>query len=169
MLPTWFLVVITVGVAVMAIAMFVQLWLMVGVYVTVRGLNAKLSSVLDRQINPILNNAKSIMDRAQKQAEQLANTLEEIGETARAQVTKVDQVITEATDRVRLQLIRVDETMSDALVRFEKTTEYIQTSVIRPVKEMQAVLHGITQALQFILKRSRRNPDRITQDEELFI
>jgi len=166
--PTWFLVVITIGVAVMAIAMLVQLGLLLSLYLSVRSLQQKAQHVLDHQVQPILNSAKSIAEEAQKQAQRLGDALEEITQTVRSEVGKVDQVLSEATDRARVAIVRVDEVVADALARFDETTSYLQRNIIKPVNEMQAVLHGVTRGLGFIL-RQRRGPQGVTQDEELFI
>lgn len=166
--PLWFLVIITIGVVVMAITMILQLGLMLSFYLGVRSLQQKVERLLDNQVQPILNSARNIAEDAQKQAHRLAETLEDITETARAQVHKVDQVMTEATDRARLAIIRVDEVMADTLRRFEETTTFIQRNIVKPVQEIQAVLHGVARGLGFIM-RQRRNPDDVTQDEESFI
>jgi methyl-accepting chemotaxis protein len=167
-IPTWFLVVITIGVIVMALAMLVQLGLLLALFLSVRSLQRKVQDLLDNQLQPILDSAKSIMDKAEQQASQLVEALSEITATARSQVVKLDQVLGEATDRARLTIIRVDEVMADTLARFDSTVDYIQRSVVRPVQELQAIIHGVARAFGFIL-RQRKGPEGVTQDEELFI
>ncbi len=169
MIPTWFLVLVAIGVAVMAITMIIQLGVLLGLYFSFRNLQERVQGVMDRQVQPILQSAKSIMDTAQKQADRLAGTLEEFSESARTQLVKIDQLVTEATDRARLQLIRVDEVMADTMHRVEETTEYLQRNVLRPVQEVQAIIHGIRKGLDFMMRGRRNGPDRVTQDEELFI
>lgn len=171
MAPQWFLVIVTIGVVVMALAMLVQLGLMLAMYLMFRGLNDKIHVLLDRQVQPILSTARNIVDDARKQLEQLARALEQFSEAARHQMVKIDQVVTEATDRARLQIIRADQVVADTLNRVEQTTEYIQRSVIRPMRELQAVVQGIAGAIGYLAgRRGRRNsPERVTQDEELFI
>jgi methyl-accepting chemotaxis protein len=168
-LPTWFLVVVTVGVAIMAIAMVLQLGLIFGLYSAFRKLNDRMNAMMELQVQPMLNTARSILEQARRQTEQLAETLENITETTRKQVARVDQVMNEATDRARLQIIRVDEVMTDTLSRVEETTDYIQRSVVGPVHEVQAMVHGIRRAVEFLVTRGGRRPERATQDEELFI
>jgi hypothetical protein len=91
-------------------------------------------------------------------------------ETAQTQLTRIDQLLTEVTDRARLEIIRVDELVADTVHRVEQTTEFIQKSVVRPVKETEAVVHGIFAAVQVLLRRGGfRTPERATQDEEMFI
>ncbi len=167
-LPLWFMVSITIGVVVMTITLILQLGLMLSFYVGVRSLQQKIERLLENQVQPILNSARGIAEDAQKQVHHLAETLEDIAESARNQVSKVDQVMTEATDRARLAIIRVDEVMADTLRRFEETTTFLQRNIVKPVQEIQAVLHGVARGLGYIM-RQRRNPEDATQDEELFI
>lgn len=162
--PMWFLVVVTIGVALMAVAMLVQLGLLLGLYLRVLSVQQKAHQVLDHQVQPLLSSAKSIADQAQR----LGDALEEITNTVRGEVAKVDEVLSEATDRARLAIVRIDEAVADAVARFDETTSYLQRNIIKPVQEMQAVVHGVSRALGFFF-RQRRNPRGVTQDEELFI
>lgn len=174
MIPDWFPVVITIGVMVMAVAMLVQLGTMIGLYLSVRGITQKVEKLIHVQIEPILNSAQSIVNSAQsivqdtrRQVDRLYESLES---TTRSQMAKVDQVVTEATDRARLQVIRADELMSDTLNRVERSVDYIERSVVTPVREVQAVARGIGSAVEHLRRRrSRNSPERVTQDEEMFI
>lgn len=164
--PTWFMVyVVVIGVAVV-----LQLGVLIALYLGFRDMQVKLQALMDRDLQPLLSSARSLVDHTRKQVDRLSETLEELSETARAQMAKVDQVMTEATDRARLQLIRVDELVADTLNRMEQMVDHFQKSVSRPVRELQAVLHGIRTALEFLVgRRGRPTPERATQDEELFI
>ncbi len=164
MIPGWFPVVITIGVVVMALAMVLQCATLLGIYLAIRRLQEKIEQLIDRQIQPILTSAGSILEQTRKEVEELSGAL-------RVQVAKVDQVITEATDRARLQVIRADELMADTLERVERTVDYVEENVLRPVREVRAVMHGIGSAVEHLRsRRGRRNgPERATQDEEMFI
>lgn len=176
--PSWFYPFVAVFVVVMAVALALQLAMLTGLLFSFRRLQARVEHIIDNQVQPLLDgakslvgDAKSIMEEAREQAQRLAGTLDKAQETARIQLAKIDQLLTEATDRARLEIIRVDALVADTVQRVEQTTDFIQKSVVRPVREMQAVAHGIFSAVQFLLHRGglRNSPERATQDEELFI
>jgi hypothetical protein len=178
--PTWFYSFVAVFVVIMAVALALQLAMLTGLLLAFRRLQKRIDQVLDKKVEPLLDGAKSVLadaqyivEQARGETERLAFTFEKAQETFRAQLAKVDLLLTEATDRARLEIIRIDELVADTIQRVEQTTEFIQKSVVRPVREMQAAVHGILSAVQFLLnRRSPRNPqapERATQDEELFI
>lgn len=170
MAPDWFLAVVTVGVIIIALAMLIQMGTMLGLYAAIRKAQEKVDGLVDRQVQPILDSARSITDNARTIVDDARRNVEEISSSLRAQVIKVDQVVTEATDRARLQVIRADELMADTLNRVERSVDYVERSVLAPVREVRAVIHGIGTAMGHLRRRGGRNgPERVTQDEEMFI
>ena len=74
-------------------------------------------------------------------------------------------------DRTRLQVIRADEMVSRTLDRVEETSEFVQHTVISPVKQLAGLVSGLTVGLDAFFRR-RKGPQRSqpqTEDEELFI
>ena len=178
MAPDWFYLFVAAFVVVMAVALVLQLATLIGLLLAVKKLQVRIEQTLDKKVEPLLDSAKSVLDsarpmieEAREQAQRLAVTLDEAQEMARTQLTRIDQLLTEASDRARLEIIRVDELVADTVHRVEQTTDLIQKSVLRPVKEMQAVAIGILAAVQVLLRRGgfRSTPERATQDEEMFI
>ena len=112
MFPEWFPAVITIGVAVMALALVLQLGTLFGMYLAIRKLQERIDHLLDRQVQPILATAQSIVTSGQSIVETTRRELDDISASVRMQVEKVDQVVTEATDRARLQVIRADEVLA---------------------------------------------------------
>jgi len=168
--PGWFYIFIGVFVVIMAVALLLQVLLLGGIWVAFRSLETRVHSLLDAQVHPLLANARSLVDDARKQAERVAGTLEELQESARVQVAKVDAVLSEASDRARLQIIRVDELVADTLGRFERMVEDIERSIVRPIREIHALVVGVRTAVDYMTRRrGRRLPERATQDEEMFI
>jgi hypothetical protein len=53
--------------------------------------------------------------------------------------------------------------------RINETTEIVQDSVVRPVREIAAVAKGLTRGFGLFFGRSRSTVDQARQDEELFI
>lgn len=170
MVPDWFLTVVTIGVLVMALAMLVQMGTMLALYLAVRRTQEMVQNVVDRQVQPILTQANSIAGSAKTIVESAQKQVEELGLTVRAQVARIDQVVTEATDRARLQVIRADEMVTDTLGRMERTVDAVETGILKPVREARAVVQGIGTAMGHLKrKRGPNDPERVTQDEEMFI
>ena len=170
MVPDWFPAVITVGVAVMALAMVLQLGTLIGLYLAIGRLAQKIEHLLDQRVEPLLASAQSIVSNAQSIVQTARVQVDQLSANMREQVEKVDQVVTEVTDRARLQVIRADEVIADTIDRVERSVDFIERSVIRPVKEVHAVAQGIGSAVDHLRRRRRpEGPERVTQDEEMFI
>lgn len=163
--PAW----LEIYVVVIGLAVVLQLGVLIALYLGFRDLQVRIQVLMDRELSPLLVSARSLVDSTRKEVDRLSGTLEDLSDSARAQMAKVDQVMSEATDRARLELIRVDQLVADTLDRVERTVDHIEKSLVRPVRELQAVLYGIRAALDYLFGRRRRSPERATQDEELFI
>lgn len=164
--PFW----LEVYVVVIGLAVVLQLGVLIGLYLSFLKLRVKVEVLMDRDLQPLLAGARSLVESTRREVDRLSDTLQELSESARVQMVKVDQVMSEATDRAHLELIRVDQLVADTLDRMERTADYIERSLVRPVRELQAILYAIRAALDYLFgRRSRRTPERATQDEELFI
>ena len=74
------------------------------------------------------------------------------------------------SDRLRLQVIRLDQLLSNTVARVEETTELVQHNVLKPIRELSAILAGVRTGLDFLLRRNKSRADRpATQEEEMFI
>ena len=99
----------------------------------------------------------------------IADNFAQVSETVKVQVQRVNDVIEDTTDRARLQIAKVDEVVSDAVDRMQATTEVIQQSVLTPVRELSALIAGISSGMQFLFSKRKNHVDEVHQDEELFI
>jgi hypothetical protein len=64
---------------------------------------------------------------------------------------------------------RIEMVMDDTVNRFQETTTLLQNSIVRPLKQINAVTAGIRAALSFLAGSSRATVERATHDEEMFI
>ena len=84
---------------------------------------------------------------------------------------RVETTMGDLIDRTRLQVIRADEMVSRTLDRVEETSEFVQHTVISPIKQLAGLVSGLTVGLDAFFRR-RKGPQRSqpqTEDEELFI
>jgi hypothetical protein len=163
----WFIV----FVIVMTLAVTIQMGIMLALFLSVKRLAMKLENLIDRDIQPLLSEAKSLLADGRRTVVNLNATAEEVSSFARTQTGRLDLLFSEAAERARLQLVRADEIFTDALSRVEMTTEQVHKTVTAPLREIQAVLAGVRTAFEFLGGRRRpRGPvERSTQDEEMFI
>ena len=163
--PRW----LEIYVVVIGLVVVLQAGVMVALYLGFRDLQVRVQGLLDRDLHPLLSSARALVESTRKEVDRLIETAEELSQAARVQVGKVDKVMSEATDRTRLQVVRVDQLVADLFNRIEQSVEFVEKSLVRPARELEAFVHGLRVAVDHLIGRRRRTPERATQDEELFI
>ena len=164
------LVVVFVG-----IAIIVQLALLGGVFVSIKKIASSVERLrleTDKKLDPavtefreVLSDVRLVMQNLHKTTENFAG----ISETVRHQVERVNAVIEDTTDRARDQIARADEVVTDAIEKMEATSAVVQQNVLAPIREVSALIRGVSGGLHFLFA-GRKNPvDAVHQDEELFI
>ena len=162
-------------VVVTAVILVTQVLLLIGVLLAVRRLTANLDHVrnnLETKIEPAVEDFRSVLGETKKilvGVQTIAENFAAVSETVKVQVQRVNDVIEDTTDRARLQIAKVDEVVSDAVERMQATTEVIQQSVLAPVRELSALIAGISGGLQLLFSKRKNHVDEVHQDEELFI
>ena len=153
----------------------IELGTMVSLLVAVRKVGGnvnRLRAVVEQQAEPalievreVLGETKNILQSARAATENLTG----VTETVRHQVERVNSVIEETTDRARLQISRADEVVTDAIEKMEATSAIVQQNVLGPVRELSALIRGLSSGLAFLFGRKRNAVDEAHQDEEMFI
>jgi len=160
--------VITAGVALSALMTVVTAGAMFAVYRTSKRLEERASPLLDKA-GPILDKARAIVDGAQPKIEDMLAKSQEMVAVAREQVRRLDDLVTETADRARLQIDRIEVVVEDTVNRVHETTAAVQGTILKPVREVNGVVHGLRAALATLARRNRASVDHATQDEEMFI
>jgi len=164
-------------VVVAAIALVLQLGTLFALFLALRKTAEKLEGVVGRlesQTTPILSTAHAILDEAQPKLSEITSNLAESTATVRAQVAEMAGATTEIVGRARLQAERIDEFVHNTISRLELTSEFVQQSVITPIKRIQAIVQAVTAGFGVLRRyRSRRktesNSTGADADEEMFI
>ena len=156
---------LTLFVALTAIAIVTQAGVLVGIYV--------MSKRLSDQVERFMKDTREMMVPVRSIAENLrtasANFVE-IGLSARDQFRRVEAMVTDTGEALSLQLERFDRVSQNVIDRINETAEIVQDSVVRPAREVAAVAKGLSRGFgAFFFGRSRSTVDQATQDEELFI
>jgi hypothetical protein len=126
----------------------------------------------DEKITPLLGDVKERLDQAKNVFENLQKTTENfvaVSEMVKTQAEKVNLTLQDTTDRARVQIARVDEIVSDVVEKIQVTADIVQQNILAPVREISALVRGVSCAFQFLFGRRHSPIDRVHQDEELFI
>jgi hypothetical protein len=167
---------LTAFVAVTSIAVVIQAGILVALFVSVRKSSARALAIAEQvqtRAIPALESAQAILNDAGPKLQTITSNLVEVTTTLKTEVERADLTVADLLDRTRLQIIRADEIVSRAMDKVEETTELVQHSVISPVRQVSAIIQGLTAGIgAFIGRRARGNAnqqDPAEQDEELFI
>ena len=156
---------LTLFVALTAIAIVAQAGVLVGIYV--------MSKRLADQIERFMKETREMMVPIRSIADNLRTAsanLVEIGLSARDQFRRVEAMVTDTGEALNLQLERFDRVSQNVVDRINETAEILQDSVVKPAREVAAVAKGLTRGFAaFFFGRSRSTVDQARQDEELFI
>jgi ABC-type transporter Mla subunit MlaD len=146
-----------------------------GQFLAVMGLYRKVKEI-HAQAGPLFSKAEATLDSARitfedsrKQLRDLSVKTNDILDATKVQLVKIDGVVTEASDRARVQMERVEFVLGDTADRVQNVVATLQDGVLRPVKEVNALVAGLRGGFGALFKRERPNVAHATQDEEMFI
>ena len=156
---------LTLFVALTAIAIITQAGVLVGIYV--------MSRRLSDQVERFMKDTREMIVPIRSIAENLriaSANIVEIGLSARDQFRRVEAMVTDTGEALHVQLERFDRVSQNIMDRINETAEIVQDSVVRPAREVAAVAKGLTRGFgAFFFGRGRSTVDQARQDEELFI
>jgi len=162
------LIALIVFVAISAVSQLVQLFALLG-------LKSKLNEIhedarpLMRKAEATLESAKITIDEGRKQMLEISKKTTSILDSAQAQLTKIDSVVTDASDRAKVQLERAELIVNDTVEKVQGLVNTTQDGLMKPLREVSALITGVKGAFGFLFKGSRPTVVHATQDEEMFI
>lgn len=166
---------IAIFVIVAAVAIVVQMGVLIALYVGMRQTAARMEGIagrLEQQASPLLATAGAILEDAQPKIAEITSNLAESSATVRAHVSQVAEATGEIVERARLHAIRVDEFVGDTMGKIETASQILETKVLSPVRRVQAIVQAVNAGLGVLRstrsKRKSANPG-VEQDEEMFI
>jgi len=158
-----------------AVTIVVQVCVLSGIFISIKKLASNVERLrfeMDKKFDPavtefreVLGDAKQVLKNLHKATENFAG----ISETVRYQVERVNAVIEDTTDRARDQIARADEVITDAIEKMEATSAVVQQNVMAPIREVSALVRGVSGGLHFLFAKRKNQVDAVHQDEELFI
>ena len=90
-------------------------------------------------------------------------------EMSRRELARIDDVMGEATDRTRAQMDRIEMVLDDTVNRYQETIALLQSGILRPLRQLNAITAGIRATIAVLAGSRRRTVEQATHDEEMFI
>jgi methyl-accepting chemotaxis protein len=166
--------IITIFVVVAAVAIVVQMGILLGLYKALRRTSERMEGIagrLEQQATPVLATAAAILDDARPKIAEITTNLAETSASVRTHVGEVGKAATEIVERARMQAARLDEFVINAAHRVEATSELLQNKVFSPMRRVRSIVTALNAGLSFF-KSNRARPKKGTgevEDEEMFI
>jgi hypothetical protein len=164
----WICIAVTVALAIQVILLVVMAVASLRMRRQVSGLIESLEPLIAK-IEPIAETSQGILDDVRKYAAEFSDKTNELLDLTRKQLGRVDDVLAEATARTRTQMDRIEMVMDDTVNRFQETTSLLQTGLVRPLRQLNALTAGIRAAAGFLVGGQRTTVEQATHDEEMFI
>lgn len=162
------LTLLTIFVAIAAISFLVQAVAVVVLVFVAKQLKTKFMAILP-EVQAIIAVVRRTTENVEKQIDKIGVTSNQILDTTKTQVAKVDDLLTDATTRAKAQMERAEMVLDDTMGRVQHTVSYVQSGVVRPVREVYGLFAGIRTALAHLGRAGRATVDHATADEEMFI
>jgi len=168
--------VVAVFVIVAAVAIVVQMGILLALYMAMRQTANRMEGIagrLEQQTGPLLTTATAILEDAQPKIAEITANLAESTATVRAHVVHVTEASGEIVERARNHAARMDEFVGSAMGKIESASEILEHKVLTPVRRVQGIIAAVSAGLD-ILKaakgtRSRAPRHGVEEDEEMFI
>lgn len=176
------LTLLTVFVAVAAVALLVQAAMLVGLFVAARKMQQQVSAFTP-QIQGVLSTAQATLASAQATLASAEETITQtrqqvlaattkannVMDMAKVQMEKVDVLLSDATSRAKVQMEKVELAVDDTVSRVHESVSLVHNGIVKPLREINGITTGIRAAFQHLLTGRRPSVDQATQDEEMFI
>jgi ABC-type transporter Mla subunit MlaD len=159
---------ITIGVALSWLMTAAMAGAMFGMYRTTKRLEERVNPLVDKA-GTILDKARSVTEEAEPKIREMIARATEITVSAREQMARVDALVTETAEKARAQIDHIDAVVDDTVARVQETTAAVQTTILKPVREVNGVVSGLRAAFSTLARGNRASVDHATQDEEMFI
>jgi hypothetical protein len=164
--------VITAFVIVTAVAVILQMCILVGMFLTMRKTSAKMESLAEEVKTKVLPTAELAHSMITELRPKITTVMDNVSVSTtvmRNQMERVDATLTDIIDRTRLQVIRADEFVNHTMDKLEETREAVQRTVVSPVRHISGLMHGVTAGIEALFSRKRDREHANVQQDEMFI
>ncbi len=162
------LILLTIFVALAALAMLVQAASLIGMFIAVRKLQQKVIPIIP-EVQGVIAVTRRIVESVERHVEKIGTSSGAILDVTKQQLAKVDELLTDASTRAKVQMERAEMVLDDSMTRVQQTVSTVQSGVLRPIREVHGILSGIRTAFAHLGRARRPTVDHATSDEEMFI
>lgn len=133
-------------------------------------LRKKIEPIIDH-VTPIVADVKETVAHLQPQIVKISGRAVEISELVVTEAHRYSDLSKDLVTRAKVQLARIDTAVDDTVEHVQEATGSVKSAVMRPFREVDAVLTGIRAGLGRLGKGGyrRNNVYSATQDDEMFI
>jgi ABC-type transporter Mla subunit MlaD len=167
--------IITVFVVVAAVAIVVQMGVLLALYMALRRTSERMEGIagrLEQQATPVLATAAAILDDAKPKIAEITSNLAETSTSLRTHAGQIGNAASEIAERARMQAARLDDFVISAAHKVEATGELLQNKVLSPMRRVRSIVTALNAGLSFFKSNrpsKRRNSSGEVEDEEMFI
>lgn len=144
---------LTFFVALTALAVVTQACVLVAIYLMSKRLSSQMERFME-ETRELMVPVRAITDNLKA----ASSNILEIGVSAREQFRHVENMVSETGEVLRAQLNRLEEVTKDVATRIDTTADLVQSTVLRPVREVAAVAKGFGRGIDFLFRKKKR-PD----------
>ncbi|MCC7496812.1 MAG: hypothetical protein IT160_04485 [Bryobacterales bacterium] len=166
--PESLLLVLTVFVVVAALALLLEVLLLLGVYRSTRQLRERVELFVPRA-EELIRTAQQTVEETRREVSVVIGKANQSLDLVRTQLTRVDEVLSDATTRAKIQMERAELILDDTMTRVQETVAVLQSGILRPLREVSGVVAGFRAAFGRLLQGGRPTVAEVTQDDEMFI
>lgn len=134
---------------------------------------------LEEKVSPLITKVDAISKQGQEMAVQFTEVsvnlsaatkhLAESSELIKEEVAELRSLVGStalvARDKVQMVSRSIDRTHDQVL----DTTEFVQQKIVKPAREIAAVMAGVKKGLEVLFAPSPKQIDRVYMDDEMFI
>jgi ABC-type transporter Mla subunit MlaD len=175
MSPDTLIVVMTVFVIISAVALLIQMGMLIGIYRVARAMQQKVEGTLPK-VHSIMDKADSTLAQSRQhviditaRANGIMGAASDIVNSAKDQLGKIDELVTDASNRARTQMDRAEMVLDDTMGRVQESVATVHQGINRPLREISGVAAGLRAAIAHLAQGARPSVAQVTQDEEMFI
>ena len=162
------LTVMTVFVAVAAIALVIQMAMLIGIYRSSRTLGNNVQRLLPK-LEALVETSRTAVEDGRRMIGEVTEKTNDILEVTRRQLARIDELLEDAAARARVQLDRAEIVLDDTMNRAQETVALVHSGIMKPLREIQGVAAGVRTAVEFLMRGRKPDPAHATADEEMFI
>lgn len=161
-------IIMTIAVSLCAVAMVAMALMVFGMWKTMRAVQTRVDVFLPQAQN-FIHTTQTAINEHQGQIKDITARTMNILETTQKQLVRVDDVMGDALGRAKVQMERLELVLDDTVSRVHGTVVQLNNTVVKPVREINALGTGIRTAVQTFLRGQKPSVAQATSDEEMFI